>query len=254
MSVNIGPVNPVHRTRLVDEVTAQLREWILTGEIAAGTQLLQVELSERFGVSRTPLREAFRVLERDGLIRMANGNKTLEVVSPTTEEILDKYELRECIDGFAASRLAWKGIPEDVYQALLRDIEGMEGAIATIGLSDFGLCHTHFHSAIIEACGNRSVQDLIPLVRMSSQMMVARRLIDSVSVSELPESARAMLTEALEEGNRDHRAILEAIKAKDPTAAEAAARRHIRKGMRTIRRLSDQAVAADATSAPESVA
>jgi DNA-binding GntR family transcriptional regulator len=231
-------LQPLQRTRLVDEVTETLREWILSGEIPPGTHLLQVELSRRFGVSRTPLREAFRVLERDGLIRMANGNKTLEVVAPTTKEIIDKYQFREFIDGFAASLLARNGVPPQLAADLALDVDTMGAAIDGLDLSRFGAAHTHFHAVIVESCGNNTVQDTVPSVRMSSQMMVARQVTESASVANLAEETRRTLSFALTEGNRDHQAILEAIVSGDSVAAEAAARRHIQKGMRSIERLS----------------
>jgi DNA-binding GntR family transcriptional regulator len=231
-------LQPLQRTRLVDEVTETLREWILSGEIPPGTHLLQVELSRRFGVSRTPLREAFRVLERDGLIRMANGNKTLEVVAPTTKEIIDKYQFREFIDGFAASLLARNGVPPELAADLGHDVDAMGAAIDALDLSRFGAAHTHFHAVIVESCGNNTVQDTVASVRMSSQMMVARQVTESASVANLPEETRRTLTSALIEGNQHHRAILEAILSGDSAAAEAAARRHIQKGMRSIERLS----------------
>jgi DNA-binding GntR family transcriptional regulator len=231
-------IQPIRRTRLVDAVADQLREWILNGTLAPGTQLLQVELAERFGVSRTPLREAFRVLERDGLIKMSNGNKTVEVVDLTVADILDMYELREMVDGFAAAQLARAGLPPTLDDLLSGDLVCMETATLSMDLSGYAPCHTHFHTSIVESCGNRSVQELVPIVRMSSQMMVSRNLVGAYGAV-LPEEAKAVLTDVIAEGNRDHRAILDAIRAGDAAAAEAAARRHIRKGMRSIRRLRD---------------
>jgi DNA-binding GntR family transcriptional regulator len=235
-----GPlqIQPIRRTRLVDEVADQLREWILSGELNPGTQLLQVELAARFGVSRTPLREAFRVLERDGLIRMSNGNKTVEVVVVSTADILDMYELREVVDGFAAGRLARAGLPPALDDRLSQDLVAMEGATPDVDLSAYAPCHADFHMTIIEECGNRSVRDLLPMVRMSSQMMVSRKMVEA-NGPVLAESARSFLIGLLAEGNRDHRAILDAIRAGDAGAAQEAAARHIRKGMRSIRQIRD---------------
>src|SRR5262249_441304 len=121
-------IQRMHRTRLVDAVADQLREWILNGTLAPGTQLLQVELAQKFGVSRTPLREGFGVRERDGLIKMSNGNKTVEVVALTVPDILDIYELREMVDGFAAARLARAGLPPALDELLSADLVCMERA------------------------------------------------------------------------------------------------------------------------------
>ena len=67
----------VGRRRLVDDVISHLRQLILDQELPPGTALLQTELAEKLGVSRTPLREAFRILDREGLVKVANGNRTI---------------------------------------------------------------------------------------------------------------------------------------------------------------------------------
>jgi DNA-binding GntR family transcriptional regulator len=231
-------IQPIRRTRLVDEVADQLREWILSGELHPGARLLQAELAARFGVSRTPLREAFRVLERDGLIRTSNGNKTVEVVAVSTADILDIYELREVVDGFAAAQLARAGLAVALHDQLSEDLAGMEGATPEVDLSAYAPCHADFHMTIVEASGNRSVRGLLPIVRMSSQMMVARTMVEANGRA-LAEPARSFLISLLAEGNRDHRAILDAIQAGDASAAQEAASHHIRKGMRAIRRIRD---------------
>jgi GntR family transcriptional regulator of vanillate catabolism len=236
-------VEPIQRVRLVDDVTAHLRDMILTGELAPGTQLLQIELSEKLGVSRTPLREAFRVLEHDGLIRVSNGNKTVEVVALSPDDVLEIYELREVVDGLAARLLAQRGLNRDEERALRRDLTAMEAATPSCDLGRYGTAHSHFHSMICDRCGNGSVRELVPLVRRSSQMTVARQL--SVSAADnrvLGEEAAHMIRVALEGGNEDHRAIFEAVMSGDGNEAERQARHHIRRSMRRIEQLRDTTV------------
>src|SRR6266545_3240375 len=98
------------RTRLVDEVITHLRQLILDQELPPGTALLQTELAERLGVSRTPLREAFRILEREGLVKVANGNRTIEVARFGPVDLRELYEAREVIDGLAARLQARQGL------------------------------------------------------------------------------------------------------------------------------------------------
>jgi DNA-binding GntR family transcriptional regulator len=71
---------PLERTHLVDEVTHRLRTLILDGTLVPGRRLLQTNLAEELGVSRTPLREALRVLQNEGFVEVVDGNKTLAVV------------------------------------------------------------------------------------------------------------------------------------------------------------------------------
>jgi GntR family transcriptional regulator of vanillate catabolism len=236
-------VEPIQRVRLVDDVTAHLRDMILTGELAPGTQLLQIELSEKLGVSRTPLREAFRVLEHDGLIRVSNGNKTVEVVALSPDDVLEIYELREVVDGLAARLLAQRRLNRDEERALRRDLTAMEAATPSCDLGRYATAHSHFHSMICDRCGNGSVRELVPLVRRSSQMTVARQLSASAADNGvLGEEAAHMIRVALEGGNEDHRAIFEAVMSGDGKEAERQARHHIRRSMRRIEQLRDTTV------------
>src|SRR5579862_4729146 len=113
------------RTRLVDDVTDRLRSMIIDGTLAPGTTLLQIDLAERLGVSRTPLREAFRILEYEGFVRIANGNKTLEVVDLSDDDIIELYQFREVIDGLAARLAAKRGISDADYEMLMGRIDEM---------------------------------------------------------------------------------------------------------------------------------
>jgi GntR family transcriptional regulator, vanillate catabolism transcriptional regulator len=221
------------RTRLVDDVCAQLREWIINGDLLPGTRLLQSELATQLGVSRTPLREAFRVLERDGLIRISNGNKTVEVVAPDTDEIIELYEFREVIDGLAARLLARQGPSEKILGLLDKDVRSLEDAVLPSQMSAFSQAHAHFHGTIAENCGNRRVVDLSPVVQVTSQVILARRIRSAPESPELLRIREAIVAE----GNADHRRILSCIARGDEDEAEAAAREHIHKATRTLRRL-----------------
>jgi DNA-binding GntR family transcriptional regulator len=125
-----------------------------------------------------------------------------------------------------------------VDEELSRDLVAMERATPDIDLSAYAPCHSDFHTTIVEACGNRSVKELLPIVRMSSQMMVSRTMVEA-NGPVLADAARSFLIGLLAEGNRDHRAILDAIRAGDAGAAREAAAHHIRKGMRAIRQIRD---------------
>ena len=90
------------RSPLVEQIVELIAERILSGELAPGTPLRQEELAAELGVSRTPLREALRVLRSDGFLTGGSGKGTLTVVSVTAERVRDIYEVRAMIDGFAA--------------------------------------------------------------------------------------------------------------------------------------------------------
>ena len=213
------------RTRLVDEVTVRLRNLILDGGLPPGKPLLQLDLCERLGVSRTPLREAFRILESEGLVRVSNGNKTLEVINLTVSEMLELYAVREVIDGLAARLAAQRGVPAARLEQLRQLLTIMRKEAGTASVSR-AIAHADFHAGLAEVSGNRHVVNQMPLIRLTAQMLSRR-------MQSLAEAAPGHSAEMLEEGEDDHLAVLAAIEAGDGRLAETIARRHIRKTMRS---------------------
>ncbi|WP_160573524.1 GntR family transcriptional regulator [Actinomadura physcomitrii] len=211
------------QTRLADEVAHLLRDLILRGELEPGSQLLQIQLAERLGVSRTPLREAFRILERDGLLKISNGNKTVEVVEFDRGPLIETYQVREVIDGLAA-RLAARRDLSTAAPTLERAIERMEAAAEPgLDITEYGEAHAEFHLAILEASGNSRLKDFESLVRISAQMQLTRYLKQNYD-----EDLDAAISDAIRVGNEHHREILTAITNGDSRAAERSATRHIR--------------------------
>ena len=93
------------QSRLLDEVAQVLRERIYAGAYPPGATLRQERIAAEFGISRTPLREAFRVLERDGLVVNKPGSG-VRVATADLPKLLDAYAVREAMDGVAARNAA----------------------------------------------------------------------------------------------------------------------------------------------------
>jgi GntR family transcriptional regulator of vanillate catabolism len=218
----------LERTRLVDDVVSRLRTMIIDGTLAPKTTLLQIELSEKLGVSRTPLREAFRVLEHEGFVRATNGNKTLEVVDLTDDDMLELYQFREVIDGLAARLAARRGISDADFDSLNGHLEKMAvlDPRKPSEAVERAAAHAAFHVGIAELSNNRMVINQIPMIRLTSQMLARR-------ISELGSAAPDVTTNLLGEGESDHRGVLDAIKSGGGADAEGLARRHIRRTMRS---------------------
>jgi GntR family transcriptional regulator, vanillate catabolism transcriptional regulator len=227
------PETPLVRVRLVDDITERLRRLILDGVLEPGQKLRQVELAERLGVSRTPLREAFRVLEHDGFVRIANANQTVEVVDFTTRDVIEMYEIREVVDGLAARLLARLGLSEESAGVLESCLSRMEAAIGPFDLVGYTDAHVRFHTLIVSDCGNQRMSDLMPVVRFTSSAVttrITRKLWDQggdLTVTEL-------VRHQLRTGSQHHRTILDAILARQPERAEEVARHHIRTTIRNI--------------------
>lgn len=100
------------QTCLLDEVAEALRERIYAGDYAPGAILRQEHIAAEFGISRTPLREALRVLERDGLvIHLRSG---VRVASADLTRLIDAYAVREVLDGVAARFAAERASDADI--------------------------------------------------------------------------------------------------------------------------------------------
>ena len=221
MSTALPTIAPFERTRLVDEVTHRLRNLILDGTLAPGLRLLQTSLAEKLGVSRTPLREALRVLQHEGFVEFIDGNKTLAVIDLSVEELLEMYELREVVDGLAARLAAKQGINSATAKRLHRALVELRRASDPRALTRRAPAHADFHATIAEASGNRHMLGQIPMIRFTAQM-------GTRYVQHLDGQARLEALMRIEEGKGNHGAILQAIEQGDARKAERAARDHIR--------------------------
>ncbi|MFE9327544.1 GntR family transcriptional regulator [Nocardia sp. NPDC052278] len=211
-------------TRLADEIAEVLRRLILQGELRPGQQLLQIQLAERLGVSRTPLREAFRLLEQDGLLRISNGNKTVEVVDVDPEKLIETYQVREVIDGLAARLAARQGLSEAASRRLELSMDRMAAAADRTGgpdLAEYGVAHADFHLSVGAESGNSRLHEFESLVRVSTQIQLTRYLQRG------GDDRSDVVRRVIEADRRQHREILVAIAQRDSAAAERAAERHI---------------------------
>jgi DNA-binding GntR family transcriptional regulator len=137
------------RIRLVDEVVEELRERIYAGELAPGVPLRQEELAERLQISRTPLREALRILERDGFL-VASPGRGLQVLAADLETLIAAYELREVYEGLAARLAASNATPDDMTK-LREAISLQEMARRPWAPSKYTSANVRFHVAIVHA-------------------------------------------------------------------------------------------------------
>lgn len=201
----------IPRRRLVDEAATAIRKAIIDGTFKPGDRLPEDRLATMLGVSRTPLREAFRMLEEEGLVAVSTG-RGVEVVRLDTEEASDLYDVREVLDGLAARRAADRIRPESL-QELLRLVDTMHKVLAVGDFDGWLQCNVRFHEAVAEASGNRRLLRLLPAIRVTVQMF-----------HPILASDESRPNDAL----REHETILAAIRRRDGEAAEAAARMHIR--------------------------
>jgi GntR family transcriptional regulator, vanillate catabolism transcriptional regulator len=218
------PIRVAPRPRIVDEVLHRLRESILSHEIPPGARLVQTELADRMGVSRTPLREAIRLLEQDGLVQVSDGNRTVEVVRLSRQDLVELYAMREVIDGLAARTLATGGMSDEVRALIGGHLKMMEQATEPFHGEDYIVGHVNFHSSIVQHCGNRRLSSHLPLVRLTAASLRDEfpryaRESSHTSAATARQTARAT--------HEEHVRIFEALSSGDGDLAERAAREHI---------------------------
>lgn len=196
---------------LHSRVYNRIRNDILNGVYEPGESLVELKLSEELGVSRTPVREALRQLELEGLVQSV-PNKGATVRGVTEQDIQDIYTIRMLIEGLAARWAAEKITPEELEE--LKEAVDLEEFYTT--KSNYGNLlrfDTRFHDIIFEASKSKPL--MYTLSTFHRYVQKARR----VSMSS-PERAAEVLQE--------HKAILQAIIDRDADRAEKLMTEHVR--------------------------
>lgn len=202
-----GPAEGLSSSELVYR---RLREDIISGRLAPGTRLVELNIAADFGVSRTPVREALKRLTAEKLV-LSDPSRGVIVHAPDASEIEDVFVVREALDALAARLAAHRITPSEL--ARLRVIvDAMREAIRSGRREQVVVANQRFHDVIYAAAGNdmlaRVASDLRDFVRRFTTLPFAS-----------PDRVEHVLAE--------HEAILEALAAHDPEAAEAASRRHL---------------------------
>ena len=199
---------------LYEDVAERLREQIFAHELAPGSWLDEQNLAESFGISRTPMREAIKVLASEGLVttKMNKGAYVTEVDRRDLEQIFTVLSL---LEGQAAKETAIKAT-EDQLTQLDNLHHRLEKAAADRDIGQFFEINVKFHELIQEIAGNKWMNGVIEDLR--KVLKLQRR--DSLTRS-------GRLLSSLVE----HREILQAILKRDPQASELAMRKHLARGL-----------------------
>ena len=199
---------------LYEEVADQLRVRIFAHELAPGTWIDEQTLAKEFGISRTPLREAIKVLAAEGLITMKlrRGAYVTEVNRGDLEQI---FTILSLLEGEAAKEAATKAQEKDLNE--LDDMHlRLEKAAADRNLEQFFEVNVRFHERIIAIANNPWMTGVIADLR--KVLKLQRK--DSLS-----------RTGRLQSSLSEHREILKALLKRDPIAAEQAMRTHLARGL-----------------------
>lgn len=148
------------------QVAETLMLAILEGDYKGGDQLVELELQEYFGVSRSPLREAFRELEKKGLVEIIPRRGTF-VKKTTRRDIEENFPMRAALEGLAA-QLAVRHVDKSSLAGLASELRHMEAAAKTSDIKNYYTHHLAFHELFINLCGNRILIDTLQTLRMQN--------------------------------------------------------------------------------------
>ena len=194
---------------LYEQIYQKLRDSILTGEIQSGERLVDSRIADKLKVSRSPVREAFRKLEQDGLITNREG--IIEVYIPSLQDVLELYQVRvglEAVAVYWATQYMTKEELNDLDQALQKT----ETAIKEKRVADVVALNTFFHESILSASKNTRLERMMHNIR--SLVFLYRNTI-------FKQYNRG------EDFLSEHREILEAMIAREPSVAAKRMELHI---------------------------
>ena len=156
---------------LRDVVFNTLRQAILRGELKPGERLMEIQLANRLGVSRTPIREAIRKLELEGLVLMI-PRKGAEVAEITEKNMLDVLEVRRALEELAV-KLACERITEEEIQELKDAADAFQKILSEKDITKIAEADEAFHDVIFKSTGN---DRLIQLLNSLREQMYRYRL------------------------------------------------------------------------------
>lgn len=204
------PLRIAPRRPLSTEAYERLRRSIAAGALVPGAKLVEAELAASLGISRTPLREAFRRLEAEGFLGRAAGSG-LQVLGLRPDEVEEIFGIRAVLEGFAARLAARRASAADLARLatlLLRAHRFLERGARDRLLE----LNTRFHDGINALSGSPRLQAL--LSGLHDRILLYRRI-----TLDVPGERRR--------GWEEHRAILQALQARDGRAAERLVVRHV---------------------------
>jgi DNA-binding GntR family transcriptional regulator len=207
---------------IAEQIAAALRQEIVTGHLPAGTRLLQIETAQRFGVSTTPVREAFGLLQRDGLVQI-DTHRGVTVFFPTIEDLIEHYEIRMALEILAAEKAARRFQAQDAppLMAILDEMRTTSDAAFYVERNQ------QFHLNLYRLSGR------VRLVTMIEELRNASLAYNHLyAAADIPKDAQRL--------DAEHREILAACQANDPVRAAGAVRHHIQQTIVHVTQVLDQ--------------
>ena len=220
-------VAPLDFTRPASEqIAAALRAAILAMDLVPGAVLPETEVGQRFGASRTPVREAFAQLREEGLIVTWPSRGTV-VSRLSVRQIRGAQFLREAIELAVVERLCAQGLPKATQAMLAAVLAGQRDAVARADRLAFQRLDDRFHATLAAALAGAPA-DAAGLERIDAALTREKAVLDRLRVLSLDDAGhRARLL-------ADHEGIARALAARDGATATARMRQHLRRVLDTL--------------------
>ena len=185
---------------LREMVYEELKMQILKGSIIPGTRMMEVELAEEMGVSRTPIREAIRKLEKEGLVTI-EPRRGAYASMISTEDMVEILEVRQDLEGLAAYFAADR-MTEAQMEELRQVSASYDDAVRRGNMEDMIRHDTRFHHIIVESCRNKI---LVQMIEQLQELVLRFRYIyyDNFRRAENMPEEHAAIMAAIAEGNAD---------------------------------------------------
>ena len=211
-----SPPPPLSSRALYEQVAEHLRQRIFNRELAPGDWIDEVRIAEALGISRTPLREALKVLAAEGLVTM-KLRRGAYVSEASAQDLADVYHLLALLEADAAAATAERATDAQLAElkTLHTELEAA-GQTGAAGREHFFALNERFHLRVLEIAGNRWRQQLVADLRKVMKLHRHNSLLKTGRIAE-------SLTE--------HRALLTAIEQRDAAAATERTREHFANGL-----------------------
>ena len=197
---------------LYEQVAEQLRQRIFQRELEPGSWIDELKIAEQMGISRTPLREALKVLATEGLVTM-KVRRGAYVTEVSQKDLLQVYHLLALLESDAASELA-----QDANDAQIAELQALHDALeaAVDDRDEFFNANERFHMRVLEMLDNKWLSQMVADLRKVMKLNRHNSLFKSGRI---------------EESLQEHRELMQALAARDPSAAQARVKLHFKNGL-----------------------
>lgn len=202
---------------LREKILEHIRDAIISGSIKAGSKVSEPELADRYGISRTPIREAFRQLESEGYLTVIPRRGAV-VREFSQKDVEDFYAIKSILEGYAARQACLRLSDRDIDRLLVNN-ERLSELARTDDIKTFFKVHNDFHEMFIKAADNEKLRELITSVVTRFQRLRFMSL-------SLPGRMQTVVQE--------HAKIIEAFRNRDAALAETLVRKNAEYGGRVL--------------------